>query len=63
MNGVQAIRPMAHTRASALGLVDLHRRADSAPSHTPTIPAAQVMIPNVKLTLWGKIIILIFLRE
>lgn len=50
-NGVQSIKPKAHTNGSAFFLRVLHRRATSAPSHTPTIPAAQVIIPNLKLTL------------
>lgn len=49
--GADPSNATAHTIASALLLRFLYHAAKKAPSHTPTIPAAQVMPPTLRLIL------------
>ena len=52
--GADPSNATAHTRASAFLFLTLYLQAISAPSHTPTIPATQVMIPTLRLMLLLK---------
>ena len=50
-NGALAMRPMPHTSGSAFCVTFRSTEAKYRPRLTPLIPAAQVITPNIRLTL------------